>query len=154
MADTPELDQVAEMRRKIAAHAELPRAYWVVFAAVCVLIAGIPIWSSFLPGADAYLRWGLLAVALGSAAYAVVRRRRSGVYLPRRVFAYPSARGLWVAVMAGTAAGFVGVYILVDLGQLGIALAALVPVAVLASVGQIRIRTVMRRDLEAGRVNP
>jgi hypothetical protein len=154
MASTPELDQVAEARRRIASHTSPPGSYWAVFAVVCVLLAGLPIWRTLLPTEGAYLDWALVAVAAASAVYAIVRRRRTGVYLPRHVASYPGARTLWIAVLAATAAGFLGIQALVDHGHTGLALAALVPVAAVPLVGYMRVRAAMRRSIEAGRVKP
>ncbi|MDT0300631.1 hypothetical protein [Streptomonospora wellingtoniae] len=154
MTDTPELDQVAEARRKLAAQAGFPVAYWVFFTAASVLIAGLPIWTSLLPGSGLYFQWALLGAVLISAAYAVIRRRRSGVYLPRRVTSYPGARLLWITTLAATGAGYLGISALVDRGLPGLALAVLVPVAAVMLVGQVLIRSAMRRSIEDGRVTP
>ncbi|GAA0993610.1 hypothetical protein GCM10009551_056210 [Nocardiopsis tropica] len=154
MASTPELDQVAEARSRIAAHASLPGSYWVFLAFAGTLIAGLPIWRALLPTAGAYLDWGLVVLAAASAVYAIVRRRRTGVYLPRRVTSYPGARILWVATLAATGAGFLGIQALVDHGHMGLALAALVPVATVMLVGYMLVRAAMRRSIEAGRVKP
>lgn len=155
MADTPELDQVAEARRKLATHASMPKAYWAVYTVAVVLIAGIPLWLSFLPAVDgSYVQWVLVAVALAAAAYAVFQRRRSGVYLPRRTSAYPSARLPHIIVLIVTAVGVFGIYALVSNGHPALALAALIPVAVASLIGNLRIRAAMRRDIENGRVSP
>ncbi|BBF99196.1 MULTISPECIES: hypothetical protein [Pseudonocardia] len=154
MNDTPELDQVAEARRKLSVHAELPRTYWVLYGIALVLMAGIPIWASYLPGGLPDIQWALLAVTLAAAAYAVISRRRSGVYLPRRISAYPGARRLWVAVLAVSAAGIAGIYLLVGNGLRPAALVLLAVVAVVVFLGQVRIRARMRDDIAAGRVTP
>lgn len=154
MADTPELDQVAEARRRLVARSELPLAYWVLFAAASVLIAGLPIWTSLLPGSGLYLQWAVLGAVLVSVAFAVVQRRRSGVYLPRRVTSYPGARLLWITTLAATGAGYVGIDALVDRGLLGFALAALAPVAAVMLVGHVLTRSAMRRSIENGTVTP
>lgn len=154
MPGTPELDQVAEARRKLAAHSELPLAYWILFTAASVLIAGLPIWNSLLPGGGLYLQWAVLGAVLISVAYAVIQRRRSGVYLPRRVASYPGARLLWITTLAATVAGYLGISALVDRGLLGFALAALVPVAAVMLVGHVLTRSAMRRSIEDGRVAP
>ncbi|MFD0773199.1 hypothetical protein ACFQZ2_04580 [Streptomonospora algeriensis] len=154
MADTPELDQVAEVRRKLAARSELPLAYWVLFTAASVLIAGLPIWTSLLPGSGLYFQWGALGAVLISVAYAVIQRRRSGVYLPRRVTSYPGARLLWITTLAATGAGYLGISALVDRGLTGFALAALVPVAAVMLVGHVLTRSAMRRSIEDSRVTP
>lgn len=154
MASTPELDQVAEARRKLAAHADLPAAYWVFFTAASVLIAGLPVWTSLLPGSGLYFQWAVLGVVLVATAHAVVRRRRSGVYLPRRITSYPGARLLWIAALAVTAIGYLGIHALVDSGLTGFALAALVPVAAVMLAGQMLVRSAMRRSIEDGRVTP
>ncbi|WP_435109599.1 hypothetical protein [Nocardiopsis synnemataformans] len=154
MSSNPELDQVADARRKLAAHADLPAAYWVFFTLASVLIAGLPIWSSLLPGSGPYLQWAIFGVVLAATAYAVIQRRRSGVYLPRRITSYPGARLTWIAALAVTGVGFLGIQALVDNGLTGFALAALVPVAVIVLVGQMLVRSAMRRSIEDGRVTP
>lgn len=154
MADTPELDQVADARRKLAAHAGYPTAYWVLFAVALVAIVGLPIWMSYLPEGVGWFQWGLVAVCWASVAYAVLRRRSSGVYLPKRVTSYPGARMTWLAVLAFTVVGYFGIDWLVDHDRRGIALAALVPFAAVVLLGQLRIQSSMRRDIEAGRVTP
>ncbi|GAB2487669.1 hypothetical protein [Nocardiopsis aegyptia] len=154
MADHPDLEQVAEARRRLAAHTELPLAYWILFAAASVLIAGLPIWTSLLPGSGHYLQWALVGVVLVSVVYAVVQRRRSGVYLPRRVTSYPGARLLWISTLAATGAGYLGISALVDRGLTGLALAALVPVAAVMLVGHVLTRSAMRRSIQDGRATP
>lgn len=154
MPDTPELDQVSDARRKLATYAELPPTYWALYGVALVLIAGIPIWMSFLPEWRSGVQWALLAVALAAAAYSLVQRRRTGVRLPRRISAYPTARKVWVAVLALTLASIGGLYALVANGQRVVALVVLVPVAALILVGQVRTRARMRDDIAAGRVTP
>lgn len=155
MSDTPELDQVTEARRRLAAHAGFPRSYWVVYGIVLVLFAGIPIWMSYLPSGDwTYLSWVIAGVGVGSAVYSAVRRRRSGVYLSRRISSYPKAYRIWLAGIVFTAAGFFGIYQLVDLGRRDIALYLLAPVAVVVFLAQVATRSAMRADIEAGRVAP
>lgn len=154
MSDTPELDQVADARRKLATYAGFSRTYWALCAVAFVLMAGIPIWMSFLPWSSSGIQWVLLAVGLASAAYSVIRRRRSGVALPRRIGAYPGARPVWVAVLALTVVSFGGIYVLVDNGHRVAALVILLPVAALILAGHIRIRAKMRDDIAAGRVAP
>jgi hypothetical protein len=152
MSDTPELDQVAEARRRLAAHAGFPRSYWVVYGVVLVLFAGIPVWMSYLPSDDwAYLSWVVAAVAVGSAVYTALRRRRSGVYLPRRISSYPKAQRIWLAGIVVTAAGFFGIHELVGHGHRDIALYLLAPVAVVVFLVQVATRSAMRADIEAGR---
>ena len=154
MSGTPELDQVAEARRRLSVHAELPRTYWALYGIALVLIAGIPIWASYLPGGLPGVQWALLVVALAAAAHAVIGRRRSGVHLPRRIGAYPGARRLWLAVLVATVAGLVGIQLLVANGLRPAALVLLVVVAVAVFLGQVRIRARMRDDIAAGRVTP
>lgn len=154
MSDTPELDRVADARRALSAHAGFPRTYWALYGVALVLMAGIPIWVSLLPAGAPYVSWVLLAVAVASALYSVLRRRRTGVQLPRRIGAYPSARLTWLAVLALSAAGLLGIYALVGAGQRGAAFVALAAVAVVTFLGQIRVRTLMRADIAAGRVAP
>ncbi|MGH8882729.1 MAG: hypothetical protein ACRD0P_36210 [Stackebrandtia sp.] len=155
MSDTPELDQVAEARRRLAAHAGFPRSYWVAYGILLVLVAGIPIWMSYLPSDDwTYLSWAIALVGVGSAVYTVVRRRRSGVYLSRRISSYPKAYRIWLAGIAVTAAGFFGIYQLVGHGHRDIALYVLAPVAVVVFLAQVATRSAMRADIEAGRVGP
>ncbi|NKY99407.1 hypothetical protein [Nocardiopsis alborubida] len=148
------LDQVADARRKLAAHTDLPAAYWVFFALASVLIAGLPIWSSLLPGSGLYFQWGVFGVVLVATAYAVVQRRRSGVYLPRHITSYPGARLMWIAALVVTGAGYLGINVLVERDLIGFALAALVPVAVVVLAGQMLVRSAMRRSVEDGRVTP
>ncbi|PDP86695.1 hypothetical protein CQJ94_15480 [Glycomyces fuscus] len=154
MTHHPELDQVADARRKLAAHADLPAAYWVFLALASVLIAGLPIWSWLLPGSGPYFQWAVFVVVVAATAYAVIQRRRSGVYLPRRITSYPGARLAWITALAVTGAGFLGINVLVDRDLIGFALAALVPVAVIVLVGQMLVRSAMRRSIEDGRVTP
>ena len=152
MSDTPELDQVVDARRKLSTYAEFSRTYWVLFGVALVLIAGIPIWTSFLPGLQSSIQWVLLAVAVAAAAYSMIQRRRSGVQLPRRIGAYPSARKVRFAVLAVTVASIGGIHLLVNNGQRVAAFVALVPVAAIILVGQIWTRARMRADIAAGRV--
>jgi hypothetical protein len=155
MSDTPELDQVAEARRRLAAHAGFPRAYWVVYGIVLVLCAGMPIWMSYLPSDDwMYLSWAVAVVGVASAVYSVVRRRRSGVYLSRRIRSYPKAYRIWLAGIVLTAGGFFGIYQLVEHSHRDIALYLLAPVAVVVFLVQAATRSAMRADIEAGRVAP
>lgn len=155
MSDTPELDQVADARRRVAAHAQFPVAFWVVYGVVLVALIGLPIWMSWLsPAGGPSVSWALLAVGLAAAAYSWGRRRRSGVYLPKRVGAYPSARPIWLLGLGVTLIGFFSVDALVDAGQRGLAILVL-PVAALAVfVVQLKTRSAMFRDIEAGRVRP
>ncbi|ADH70572.1 MULTISPECIES: hypothetical protein [Nocardiopsis] len=152
MASNPELDQVADARRKLAAHTDLPAAYWVFLAAAGVLIAGLPIWSAVLPGSGPYFQWAVLGVVLVATAYSVVQRRRSGVYMPRYITSYPGARLMWIAALAVAGVGYIGINLLVDQGMIGFALAALVPVAALVLAGQMLVRSAVRRSIENGRV--
>jgi hypothetical protein len=153
MAGTPELDQVAEARRRIAAHAQYPRSYWLVVGVALVFIEGLPVWMSYLPGADpAYLSWALAALALGLAVYSRLRRHRSGVYLPRRITAYPKAFRIWLTGLVVAIGGFVVLDQLVDHGHRDIALYVLGPVAAAVFVAQFATHSAMRADIEAGRV--
>jgi uncharacterized membrane protein YfcA len=155
MASVPELDQVAEARRRIAETTRYPRAYWVVFGLALVLFAGVPIWMSLLPVADHdYLSWAFAAVCLASAAYSLIRRRRSGVRLPRQISAYPSAQRIWIVVAAVTVGGFFGIQALVNHDHRDIAFVVLPVVALAVFLGQVAIRRAIRDDLEAGRVVP
>lgn len=154
MPDTPELDQVTEARRALSAHAGFPRTYWALYGVALVLMAGIPIWPSLLPAGAPYVSWVLVAIGLAAAADSVLRRRRTGVQLPRRIGAYPGARLTWLAVMAVSVAGLLGIYALVGAGQLGAALVVLAVVAVVTFLGQVRVRDRMRADIAAGRVAP
>jgi hypothetical protein len=154
VSGTPELDQVAEARRRLAAHARFPRAYWVVYGVALVLLAGLPVWMSYLPSVDrVYLSWAIAALGIGSAVYAVVRRRRSGVYLPRRISSYPKARKIWLVGMLLTLGGFLAIQQLVGHGHRDVALYLLVPIAVAVFLVQVATRSAMRADIEAGRVN-
>ncbi|MEU6131820.1 hypothetical protein ABZ805_21815 [Saccharopolyspora sp. NPDC047091] len=150
-----QLDQVADARRRLAGHAGFPTAYWVIFGVALVAMAGLPIWMDLL-GADynAYVSWGLAAIALGSAAFSVARRRRSGVYLPKRIGSYPGARPIWLAALAITVVGFGVIAALVRFEQQGIALLVLPVVAIAVFVAQVKTRAAMRRDIEEGRVRP
>ncbi|ALE72492.1 hypothetical protein AD006_11680 [Pseudonocardia sp. EC080610-09] len=154
MSDTPELDQVADARRRIAAHAGFPVAYWVLLGVALVFIAGLPIWSNLLNLDPAYTSWALAAIGITSAVYSVLRRRRSGVHLPKRIGAYPSARPSWMIGLAIALAGFIVINLLVREEQQTIALLVLPVVAVGVFVAQVRTRSAMRRDIEAGRVRP
>lgn len=155
MTPTPELDQVAAMRRKLAATAQYPRTYWVLLGVVLVAFAGVPIWLSYLPESDTpYLSWGIAAVGIAAAGYAVLRRRRSGVYLPKRITAYPSAVVFWAAGIAASVVGFLGIQQLVGHGLRGVALGALPVVAVAVFAAQVATQRAVRRDVEAGRVVP
>jgi hypothetical protein len=153
MSGTPELDQVADARRSLAAHAQFPRTYWAVYGLVLVLAAGMPIWMSYLPSDDwGYLSWALALAGVGSAVYSVVRRRRSGVYLSRRISSYPKAYKIWLAGIVVTIGGFLGIHQLVEHAHRDIALYLLAPVAVVVFIAQVAARSAMRADIEAGRV--
>ncbi|ANY06649.1 hypothetical protein [Pseudonocardia sp. HH130630-07] len=152
MNDKPTLQQAVEARRELATHVELPRTYWALYAVALVAMAGIPIWTSFLPLDTGYISWGLVAVVLAATAYSVITRYRSGVHLPRHIGAYPSARRIHLAVLAIALGGFCGMYTLVANGHRTIALIALVPLVVFVLAGQYRIRTLMRDDVASGRV--
>lgn len=155
MSDTPELDQVADARRRIAVHAEFPVAYWAIYGVALVFMAGFPIWSSWLTRAELpYLSWVLTAVCIASAIYTVLRRHRSGVHLPKRIGAYPGARPIWLVGLAIALAGFVGIHQLVNREHEGLALCVLPVVAVAVFVTQVKTRSAMRRDIETGRVRP
>ena len=152
---TPELDQVADARRKLAAHADFPTTYWVVYGVALVAIAGIPIWMSVLGATGSpSVSLVLLAVAVVAATYSRIRRRRTGVYLPKRISSYPSAMPWWVASLVATAVGFAGLQWLVGDDQRGTALLVLPVVAVVVFTTQYLTRSAMRRDVEEGRVRP
>lgn len=155
MSGMSELEQVADARRRVAAHARFPVTYWVVYGIVLVLLAGLPIWQSWL-GLDAspVVPWVIAAVGVGSAVHSRIRRRRSGIYLRKPISAYPGARGIWLAGVAVTLVGLAGIDALVDHGQRGFALLALAGVAVAVFLIQVRTRSAMARDIEAGRVLP
>ncbi|ANY09629.1 hypothetical protein [Pseudonocardia sp. HH130630-07] len=155
MSDTPELDQVAAARRKVADQLDFPLTYWVFLGIALVFFMSVPLLLSWLPrDASPYLSWAIAAVGISSAVYSFVKRRRSGVYLPKRIGAYPSARPLWMAEMILSIAGFIGMYALVNADQRGYALALLPVLAIAIFVLQLRTRSAMRRDIEAGRVTP
>ncbi|MEU5845277.1 hypothetical protein [Saccharopolyspora shandongensis] len=155
MSGTPELDQVADARRRLAAHAQFPVTFWVLYGVALVLLAGVPIWMTWLSPADGpYVSWVIAALGIASAAYSWNRRRRSGVYLVKRISAYPSARLIWLAGIAVTLVGFFGIYALVDHGQRGIAFLVLPAVALAVFVTQVKTRSAMCRDIEAGQVRP
>lgn len=155
MTDKSELDQVTDVRRKIADHAEFPVAYWVLYGFALVLLAGVPIWMSWLDAVgNPFLPWAIAAVGIASAAYAVIRRSRSGVHLPQWIGAYPSARPIWLISLAISLIGLLGIYLLVNVGQPVIALLALAVVAPAVFITQFKTRSAMRRDLESGRVQP
>ncbi|MCX2730846.1 hypothetical protein OOZ19_11400 [Saccharopolyspora sp. NFXS83] len=154
MSDTPELDQVADARRRIAAHARFPVVYWVLSGVALVIASGLPIWFSLLPGGRSYIEWALVAIVFASAIYSWSRRRRSGVYLPKRIGSYPGALPFWLASIVIMIIGFAGINVLVNNEQLGIAFLVL-PVVAIAVFGiQIKIRSAMVRDIEEGRVRP
>ncbi|WP_258347369.1 hypothetical protein [Saccharopolyspora gregorii] len=150
-----QLDQVADARRRIATHVGFSTAYWVVYGVLLVVLAGLPIWMDLL-GADysAYLSWGFAVIAIGSAFFTAARRRRSGVYLSKRIGSYPGARPFWLAALGITAVGFGAIAVLVRYQQQGIALLVLPVVAVAVFAAQVKTRAAMRRDLEEGRVRP
>jgi hypothetical protein len=153
VSGTPELDQVADARRSLAAHAGFPRSYWAVYGLVLMLAAGMPIWMSYLPSDDwGYLSWVLAVAGVGSAVYSVVRRRRSGVYLPSRISSYPTAYKIWLAGIVVTIGGFLGIHQLVEHAHRDIALYLLAPVAVVVFIAAVATRSAMRADIEAGRI--
>jgi hypothetical protein len=155
MSGTPELDQVADARRRLAAHAGFPRSYWLAYGLVLVLFTGMPVWMSYLPSDDwVYLSWAVAVVGVGSAVYSVARRRRSGVYLSRRISSYPKAYKIWLAGIAVTIGGFLAIYQLVEHAHRDLALYLLAPVAVVVFIAQVATRSAMRADIEAGRVMP
>lgn len=154
MSGPPELDQVAEARRKLAAYAGFPRTYWALYGCALVLMAGLPIWLSYLPGAVPGVQWVLVAIAVMAAAHSVLQRRRSGVQLPRRSTAYPSAWRLRYAILAVSVAGLFLIHVLVAGGHRTAALVVLLPVAAVIFAGQLRIRAKMRDDIAAGRLAP
>lgn len=153
MSQSPELDQVVEVRRRLAEHTLLPRWYWAMTTVFVVVLAGLPVWESYLsPQALNYAVWvpALLAVILMVAER--VRRSRSGVHLPRGMGAYPSVWRVWVPLMALTAVAYLGIMVLVNHDQRGVALALVPVVAVLTLAGTLLVRRSMRADIEAGRV--
>ncbi|MGW0894043.1 hypothetical protein [Saccharopolyspora sp. NPDC002578] len=152
MSDSPELDQVAEMRRKLAAHAQYPLLYWALLGVVVMLVSGLPIWSAWLPDGGYYLQWAMAAIALGSALYARRRRSRTGVHLPKRSGSYPSAWPFWVISLVILAVGFAVVTVLVRHDQLVIALLVLPILAVGVVATEFKTRAMMARDIEEGRV--
>ncbi|PSK95705.1 hypothetical protein CLV63_114138 [Murinocardiopsis flavida] len=153
MTGKPELDQVADARSRLASHAPFPVTYWVLYGAVLVFLAGLPIWSTWLsPVGGSYVPWGIAAIGIASAAYSWARRRRSGVYLPKRISAYPGARPIRLVSLAVTLAGLAGIFALVEYGQREAALLVLPVVAAAIFVTQFMTRSAMRRDIEAGRV--
>ncbi|WP_017543210.1 hypothetical protein [Nocardiopsis prasina] len=149
---TPPLDQAAEARRRLAAHTAPPASFWVVQAVGCTLVAGLPIWMPLLSIDARYLQWILVVVALAAAGLSWVRRRRTGVTLPRWASAYPSARRPRVVVMIVTVLGLIAIHTLVGRGQEGLALAVLGPVALASLGGYLWVHASMRRDIEDGRV--
>ncbi|SEG90514.1 hypothetical protein SAMN02982929_05248 [Saccharopolyspora kobensis] len=153
MNGTPELDQVAAARRQLATHAQYPAAYWAAYGVVLVLLAGLPIWNTWLrPGSGPYISSALTVLAMGSAIYASVRRRRTGVHLRKRITAYPSAWPIWLVGIAIALIGLFGLQALVSSGQREIALLALPVVALAVFLIQFKTRSAMRRDIEEGRV--
>lgn len=155
MAGMSELDQVAEARRRLAAHAQFSVTYWTLYGVALVLLAGLPIWMTWLNPADrSYVSWVIAALGIASAIYSWIRRRRSGVYLRKRIGAYPSAWPIWLTGIAVTLVGFFGMHALVDNGERGIAFLVLPVVAIAVFVIQVKIRSAMVRDIEAGRVRP
>lgn len=155
MSDAPELDQAAAARRQLAAHTQFSTTYWVFSGVFLVLVAGLPIWTTWLnPSGGRYITWVIAAVGIAAAVHSAGRRRSSGVYLPKRISNYPGARRVWLVGLAVTLAGFFTISALMHSGQRGIALLVLPVVAVLVLATQIKIRSTMRRDVEAGRVRP
>ncbi|GAA4864965.1 hypothetical protein [Saccharopolyspora cebuensis] len=155
MSEKSELDQVADARRRLAAHAEFSTSYWVVNGVLLALVAGLPIWFSWLDGGGSqYLQWGLVAVVLASAVHSWSRRRRSGVYLPKRIYSYPSARLIWLAGIAIAVIGFGSLFALVENGQRQVAFVVYPVLAIAVLVIQIKTRSAMRRDIESGKVKP
>ncbi|MER7013173.1 hypothetical protein ABT324_17270 [Saccharopolyspora sp. NPDC000359] len=153
MTGTPELDQVAAARRQLATHAQFPAAYWGLYGVVLVLLAGLPIWNTWLgPDSGPYVSGALVVVAAGSVAYSAARRRRSGVHLRKRITAYPSAWPFWLVGIAVTALGLFGMQALVSSGHRDTAFLVLPVVAVAVFLVQLKIRSAMRRDIEEGRV--
>jgi hypothetical protein len=155
MSGASELDQVADARRRLATHARFPVSYWVLQGVALVLLAGVPLWTTWLsPAAGPYASWAIAALGITSAVHSWIRRRHSGVYLPKRISAYPSARPIRLLGIMVTLAGLVSIFALVASGQRGIALLVLPVVALALFVIQVKTRTAMIRDLEAGRVRP
>ncbi|MFE9243702.1 hypothetical protein [Nocardiopsis sp. NPDC006938] len=149
---TPPLDQAAEARRRLAAHTAPPASFWALQAVGCTLVAGLPIWMSLLALDGRHLQWVLVAVAVAAAALSWVRRRRTGVTLPRWASSYPSARRPRVVVLIVTVLGLIAIHTLVGQGQVGLALAVLGPVALASLCGYLWVHAAMRRDIESGRV--
>ncbi|KID30514.1 hypothetical protein HQ32_02015 [Prauserella sp. Am3] len=155
MSEVPELDQVADARRRLAAHARLPLGYWVFYGVALVALAGLPLWTSWLGAADHPLvSWGVAALGIASAGYAWNRRRRTGVHLPKRVGAYPSARPWWLAGLALTLAGFGAIFTLVAQDLRPVAYGVLPVVAIAVFALQLKTRSAMEHDLQEGRVRP
>ncbi|MGC7097379.1 hypothetical protein ACPZ19_22110 [Amycolatopsis lurida] len=158
MPGSAELDQVADARRKLATHAlatvaELSRTYSMLGVGALVLLLGVPIWKSFLPGVFAGAAWVMLAVALFFMVYPRIQERRHGVRLPHRMNAYPSARKAQYAFLAIFVVSFGAIDLLVGFGHLVVASVLLIPVAVALFVCEMVARTKMREDIEAGRVS-
>ena len=67
---------------------------------------------------------------------------------------YPGASRIWLVGIAVTLGGFFAISALVNSGQREIAFLVLPVVAVLVFATQVKIRSAMCRDIEAGRVRP
>ncbi|QFU91105.1 hypothetical protein [Amycolatopsis sp. YIM 10] len=159
MPGSAELDQVADVRRKLATQAlgtlpESSRTQSMFEIGAYVVLLGIPIWKLFLPGLFTGAgAWVMLAVMLLFVAYPRIKERRHGVRLPHRMNAYPSARKAHYAFLAIFTVNIGVVGLLVDFGHLVIASVLSVPAAVALFVCEKVARTKMREDIEAGRVS-
>lgn len=153
MSGTPELDQVADQRAKLAEHAVMPWWYWAAIVPAFVATVGWPLLSEVVPY-EVAMYGVLLPAVLLLAVVQVVARRRAGVHLPRGFTAYPSVRRIWVGTVLVGIAGFVAIAVLTRGGHPGLALAVLPVVTAVALAGSIGTRRAMRADIRAGRVRP
>lgn len=153
MSGTPELDQVADQRARLAEHALMPWWSWAAAAPVLVVTLGWPLLSEWVSFTVA--TYGVfLPAALLFGVVQLVARRGSGVHLHRGVTSYPSARRMWLGTVAVGVGGWVAISALTLHGLQGLALAVVAVVTAVAIAGSVGTRRAMRADIRAGRVRP
>lgn len=153
MTGTPELDEVAAARQKLAEHALLPWWYWALYVPVAVVIVGYPVLDTLLSPTVAVfgVLYPAMAVLLLSS---WLVRWRTGVHLSRRLRAFPSVWRVWAPTLALGVVGDLAISQLVRHDQRTAALALIPVVAVVLVAGTVGIRFAMRADIRAGRVRP